>query len=94
MRIVLWIFAFCLLFNQPATAQETTETNLPINLQQAWQRADEYSTELRSQRIDPRLDLIFTREPDIIEKINYKSPIGVIMIEFKTFWILFSSPLH
>ncbi|RKD89827.1 TolC family protein [Mangrovibacterium diazotrophicum] len=55
MRIVLWIFAFCVIFNQPATAQETTETNIPINLQQAWQRADEYSTELRSQRIDQQI---------------------------------------
>ena len=55
MRIILWCFVFSLIFSHPAIAQEAVENNFPINLQQAWQRADEHSTELRSQRIDQQI---------------------------------------
>lgn len=55
MRIILGCFVFCLIFSHPAIAQEAVENNFPINLQQAWQQADEHSTELRSQRIDQQI---------------------------------------
>lgn len=55
MTKVLGIFALSLLFTHLARAQEHTENQLPISLQQAWQRADEYSSDLRSQQIDQQI---------------------------------------
>ena len=55
MRKVLGIFVFCLLLSQQVRSQETGEDRLPLSLEEAWQRADEYSVELRSQRIDQQI---------------------------------------
>jgi len=45
----------CVIMNQLAVGQEETADRLPISLEEAWQRADEYSVELRSQRIDQQI---------------------------------------
>lgn len=52
----VWVvLVFCFFVNYTANAQQNTENNLPISLKEAWQRADEYSQELRSQKINRQI---------------------------------------
>ncbi|WP_163712687.1 TolC family protein [Mangrovibacterium lignilyticum] len=56
MRKVLGLLTVSLSLLTPCLAQEMKADSLPLSLEDAWQRADDYSLELRSKRLDQQIN--------------------------------------
>ncbi len=54
-KITIFAFLFCLIYNDLLVAQEEKIDSLSIGLQEAWNRADEYSRELQLKQIESQV---------------------------------------
>lgn len=55
MTKVWGVLVFCFFTSYAVQAQQNSENSLPLSLKKAWQLADEYSQELRSQQINRQI---------------------------------------
>ncbi len=54
-KITIFTFLFCLIYSTLLSAQENSVDSLSIGLQEAWNRADEYSKELQLKQVESQV---------------------------------------